>query len=178
MRILTATPLLMAGLAFTGRAHAAETVTYTYDAKGRLVQSAHAGSVNNGVSTSYTHDKADNRTNVTSTAPCVIQALDRVSRVVVGYYSSESYYILQTVGGCSGVVLNYSTQNGTAASGVNYTATSGSLTLGANPSTQGIQINNVGLQNSDPKYFYINISSTSPGVTITDSQSRIDLYAD
>ena len=42
-------------------AHAAETITYTYDAKGRLVKVARSGSVNNGVQTIYGHDKANNR---------------------------------------------------------------------------------------------------------------------
>ncbi|MCP5386894.1 MAG: RHS repeat protein [Novosphingobium sp.] len=48
-------------------AHCAETITYTYDARGRLVQVVHSGSVNNGVQTTYTHDKADNRKNTTTT---------------------------------------------------------------------------------------------------------------
>ena len=43
---------------------ASETITYTYDAKGRLVKVEHSGSVNNGVKTEYTHDKAGNRINV------------------------------------------------------------------------------------------------------------------
>jgi YD repeat-containing protein len=49
------------------QAMATETVTYTYDARGRLVQVVHSGSVNNGQQTTYTHDKANNRTNVTTT---------------------------------------------------------------------------------------------------------------
>lgn len=49
------------GLAASAAA-ATETVTYTYDAHGRLVQVQHAGSVNNGVATTYAHDKAHNRT--------------------------------------------------------------------------------------------------------------------
>jgi YD repeat-containing protein len=48
-------------------AAATETITYTYDAKGRLVKVERTGTVNNGVTTQYTHDKADNRTNVTIT---------------------------------------------------------------------------------------------------------------
>lgn len=40
---------------------AAETQKYTYDAKGRLVKVERSGSVNNGVKTEYTYDKADNR---------------------------------------------------------------------------------------------------------------------
>ena len=52
---------------FGGPAFAAETVTYTYDARGRLVQVARSGTVNNGVTTAYQHDKADNRTSKTTT---------------------------------------------------------------------------------------------------------------
>lgn len=46
-------------------ADAAETITYSYDAKGRLTQVAHSGTVNNGAVSSYAFDKADNRTTVT-----------------------------------------------------------------------------------------------------------------
>lgn len=41
---------------------AAETITYTYDAKGRLVKVVRTGTVNNNVTAEYSHDKADNRT--------------------------------------------------------------------------------------------------------------------
>lgn len=43
---------------------AGETITYSYDALGRLVSTTHSGSVNNGLQSRYVHDKADNRTNV------------------------------------------------------------------------------------------------------------------
>lgn len=46
---------------------AAETITYKYDAKGRLTEVKRTGTVNNGVNTTYQHDKADNRKNVTTT---------------------------------------------------------------------------------------------------------------
>jgi YD repeat-containing protein len=48
-------------------AGASETITYTYDARGRLKQVSHSGTVNNGVTTTYVHDKADNRTTKTTT---------------------------------------------------------------------------------------------------------------
>lgn len=54
-------------LVASGPAVAAETVTYTYDAKGRLIKSVRSGSVNNGVTTEYTKDKANNRTRVNVT---------------------------------------------------------------------------------------------------------------
>ncbi len=45
-------------------AFASQTVTYIYDAKGRLVKVVRTGNVSNGVTTEITHDKADNRTGV------------------------------------------------------------------------------------------------------------------
>lgn len=53
--------------ALASAAQAGETITYTYDAKGRLVKVVHTGTVNNNVQTTYTHDKADNRKNTTTT---------------------------------------------------------------------------------------------------------------
>ncbi len=60
MRIATA----VVGLLWAGSVVAAETVTYSYDAKGRLIRVVKSGSVNNGVTSAYTHDKADNRVRV------------------------------------------------------------------------------------------------------------------
>jgi YD repeat-containing protein len=42
-------------------ANAAETITYKYDAKGRLIEVKRSRTVNSNVQTTYTHDKADNR---------------------------------------------------------------------------------------------------------------------
>lgn len=46
------------------QAVASETITYTYDAKGRLIKAERSGAVNNGVKYEYTHDKANNRRNL------------------------------------------------------------------------------------------------------------------
>lgn len=48
-------------------AYAAETISYTYDARGRLVKVARSGTINNNVVTNYAYDKADNRSNKTTT---------------------------------------------------------------------------------------------------------------
>ena len=55
---------LLVGLA--AAAYASETITYTYDARGRLIQVSHSGTVNNNVVTNYSYDKADNRNVVTT----------------------------------------------------------------------------------------------------------------
>jgi hypothetical protein len=46
---------------------AIEMVSYSYDAKGRLKKVSRAGSVNHNIETSYSYDKANNRTSVTTT---------------------------------------------------------------------------------------------------------------
>jgi len=66
MRAILAFGLLVS---IAAPAAASETITYTYDALGRLVAVARTGTVNNGASATYTYDPANNRTNVTTTAP-------------------------------------------------------------------------------------------------------------
>jgi hypothetical protein len=60
---------VFAALAVTAAAMANETVTYTYDARGRLVKVERSGTVNNGVKAEYKYDKGDNRTNVNVVSP-------------------------------------------------------------------------------------------------------------
>jgi hypothetical protein len=48
-------------------AYASETITYKYDARGRLIEVNRSGTVNNNVVTNYAYDKADNRTSKTTT---------------------------------------------------------------------------------------------------------------
>ena len=59
--------IAIAALAGLAVAAASETVTYSYDARGRLVAVKHSGAVNNNVQSNYSYDKADNRTNKTVT---------------------------------------------------------------------------------------------------------------
>ncbi len=51
----------------TTAVQAAETITYSYDARGRLVKVVRTGTVNNNVQVVYTHDKANNRKTVVVT---------------------------------------------------------------------------------------------------------------
>lgn len=54
-------------ICLSAAASATETITYVYDAKGRVVQVVRTGTVNNGVTTVYVYDKAQNRTTKTTT---------------------------------------------------------------------------------------------------------------
>jgi len=62
-------PLLTAAAAaiWPAAAGASETISYTYDARGRLKTVSHSGTVNNGKTTTYQLDKADNRTSKSTT---------------------------------------------------------------------------------------------------------------
>jgi len=66
LTIFRATLLLGTAAAIATAAGASETISYSYDARGRLKQVAHSGTVNNGVTTNYTYDKADNRSSKSS----------------------------------------------------------------------------------------------------------------
>lgn len=59
----------LAALGMAVAVMASETITYTYDARGRLVKVERSGSVNNEVKAEYKYDKADNRTNVNVASP-------------------------------------------------------------------------------------------------------------
>ena len=59
----------VAGAVAATASWAAETITYTYDARGRLIKVERKGTVNNSVKAEYKYDKAQNRTNVTVTSP-------------------------------------------------------------------------------------------------------------
>ena len=68
--LLRASAKLLAASALLAAAQpalATETITYVYDAKGRLVQVVRSGTVNNGVQTVYQYDDTDNRTNAQTT---------------------------------------------------------------------------------------------------------------
>ncbi|TMJ18515.1 MAG: hypothetical protein E6G92_01290 [Alphaproteobacteria bacterium] len=61
--------LALASAAVTATAIASETISYSYDSRGRLVKVVRSGTVNNNVSAEYKYDKADNRTNVNVVSP-------------------------------------------------------------------------------------------------------------
>lgn len=57
---------LVAALTPLAMAHAAETITYTYDAQGRVIQVQSTGSANGPSTTTYQYDAAHNRVRETT----------------------------------------------------------------------------------------------------------------
>jgi RHS repeat-associated protein len=118
----------------TFSATASETLTYTYDARGRLVKVARSGTVNNGVSACYAYDKADNRSNVTvaTSSDCATPPPSfAINDVAVTEGGSLSFTVTKTGSTSSSFSVNYGSANGTATAGSDYTATSGMLTFAA-----------------------------------------------
>jgi len=52
----------VAALTVTAMASGTETISYTYDVRGRLVQVKHNGTIGNNITSNYQYDRADNRT--------------------------------------------------------------------------------------------------------------------
>ncbi len=69
MRTIEKALFALSALAAAAAAAATETISYSYDARGRLVKVERTGSVNNNVAAEYKYDKADNRTNVNVASP-------------------------------------------------------------------------------------------------------------
>jgi hypothetical protein len=125
--------ILILALLLPGPASAAETVTYNYDALGRLVKTLRSGSVNNGVSACYAYDEAANRSNVTAAtaADCATGAAPpsfAVNDAVVMEGGSLVFVVTKAGAASSSFSVNFATSDGTAVSGSDYTATSGALT--------------------------------------------------
>jgi hypothetical protein len=57
--------MMLGSLTLATAAIAAETITYRYDARGRLVKVERSGGPKSGAVTTYSYDKANNRTSRT-----------------------------------------------------------------------------------------------------------------
>jgi hypothetical protein len=155
-------------------ATAGETITYSYDPRGRLSQVARSGTVNNNLKACYTYDRGDNRNNVAvDTAACV-----EVPRIEIGFATavegSPAVFTVTKRGATSGSIgINYSTADGTALATSDYTATSGSLTFGPTEYTKTITVPTTTNATSEgPERFYVNLTLASGAAQIVVSQGQ------
>lgn len=157
---------------------AQETISYTYDGRGRLLKTEHSGTANNGVSSCYAYDAADNRTAsaVATSAACVASGGGSAPSFAINNASAtEGGTVTFTVtrsGTTSGsYTLNYATANNTATAASDYTSKSGTLTFADGVTSQPVSVTT--LQDASVEgneTFYVDLSNASGGATITTSR--------
>lgn len=156
-------------LSLAGQAPASETITYSYDALGRVTNVAHSGTVNNGLNTAYSWDAADNRSNVTVTGSSGSGISFSIGNATAVQGNSLTFTVTKSGTTASTFNVNYATANGTAIAGINYTATSGTLTFLAADVTKNVVVSTTNTGLSSSKAMYVNLSAPSGGSYITNA---------
>lgn len=156
-------------------ATADETLTYSYDALGRLVKVARAGTVNNNATECYAYDPASNRSNITvsTTADCLGSGFS-IGNGSATEGAVVNFTVTRTGPNTGTDTVQYSTgTTGSATSGVDYTAigTPQTLTFGPGIATQTVSVSTIqdALVEGN-ETFNVNLSSPSAGATISDGQ--------
>ncbi len=158
---------------FTAPVFATETITYTYDTLGRMVEVESSGSVNDGQVTTTSYDDAGNRTNYAVTG-----AKLRISIADAIAVEGDTLSFAVTISGApsSNVTVQYATSDGTAIA-INgygksdYSAASNSLTF--TPSGQLTQFISVSTVDDDyfesDETFIVTLSNATGGAVLSDS---------
>ena len=150
---------------------AQETTTYTYDALGRLITSTISGGPNNGTQTGTTFDPASNRTNYTVTGTPLPPSFAIGNAAAVTEGGQLMFTVTKTGGTSVSSSVNYATADGTAISGSDYTAASGTLTFAAGETTKTIPVSTIDdnvIESAET--VLVNLSSPTNGATITTAQ--------
>lgn len=117
---------------------AAETVTYRYDALGRLISTQSAGSVNNNQAHSLCFDKADNRTRYKSTSNATFATCNQPPVAVADTFSFQCIN-----GGQRYPLANDSDPEGNTLSLVSAQSNGGISITAVNTTTVAISVNGV-----------------------------------
>lgn len=178
----------LAALLVATPALASETVTYTYDELGRLVRTSQTGSVNNGVITDIDYDEAGNRTNYEVTGsngsgagsgstggngagggetPPSFSVSD-ASAVEGG---SLTFTITKNAVKNLSYSVNWTTANGSALNGSDYTGGNGNLVFTGAQTSRTVVIPTIDNNLYEQiETFYVNLTGASGGSTLSDPQ--------
>lgn len=166
MRAFIALPVL---IVLGAAAFGSETLTYTYDARGRLVAVNHTGTVNNNVATTYVYDKADNRTSkITGPSAGGDNVSFTISSNGAATEGTNSVYTVTKSGTATqSYSVNYATANATAVAPGDYTAKSGTLTFTTAQTSQMVSVTTIDDASIESaETFTMALSSPTGGSTI------------
>lgn len=168
-RTLAAVALLLAG---TAPIAAAETISYTYDARGRLIRVNHAGSVNDGVQTSYTLDKDDNRLNKTVTGAATVAPTFSISAASVTEGGTLAFQVNRGGSTDSAASVGYASANGTAVAPGDYSAASGVLSFAAGEAVKTVTVVTIDDASQEAsETLTVTLSNPSAGTSIASGQA-------
>lgn len=116
---------------------AQETDSYGYDPLGRLVTVSRSGGANSGQSVSTVYDPAGNRTSYASAG--VVAAIS-IAPATANEGSVLTFVVTRSGGTGVSASASWATTNGTATSGVNYTASSGTVSFAVGVSSTTVTV--------------------------------------
>lgn len=140
--------LLTMSAALAGRALATETQTYTYDELGRLVAVTSSGTINNNQKHSICYDPAGNRTLYKSDsagigASCGAAAAPpslSIAPASATEGGALTFVVTRTGDTSTAVSASYSTASGTATSGSDFTAATGTVSFAAGQTSATVAV--------------------------------------
>ena len=171
-------------------ANANETVTYAYDAQGRLKAVTSSGTVNNGQAYSWCYDDAGNRliaqtSNAGAVANCSLPpppppppAAPSISIADEGTFEGDTLFFVLTLSASSSssISVNYATAYGSAGS-ADFYARSGVVTFSPGQTSQFISVTTKTDLVFEPiETFTVNLSNPTAGATLADGQAIGSIY--
>lgn len=149
-----------------GVARADETTTYTYDALGRLVTTATSGGPSSGVQAQYTFDAAGNRTNVTVSGVVPPPSFS-ISSAQAPEGDAVVFTVTRSAATPATYNVTYSSSDGSAVAGSDYTGVSGTLTFAPSETTKSITVYTAEDAVNEPaETFAVTLTGASGGATI------------
>lgn len=167
-RGISAWLLLVLPSLFVASAAQSDTTKYTYDPLGRLTQvSTTAGT---GTTSTYTYDPADNRSNVsvvTGPGTCTGVSFTVASNAAVTEGANSIFTVTKAGAAATNCSVTYATSGGSATSGADYTAGSGTLTFTPTQTSQTVSIPTIDdVVSESAETFTMLLSSPSGGATL------------
>jgi Calx-beta domain-containing protein len=155
-------------------AFGSESITYSYDALGRLVRVDHCGTINNGTSASYAYDRADNRSNVAvgTSAPAAAPSFS-VSDASATEGGALVFTVTMTGATSTCYTVNYATANNSAVAPGDYVGSSGIVAFAPSSGTETQTVAVATVDDStieSTETMLLNLSAPSAGGTISDAQ--------